>query len=278
MDGILAAQQIRERLSVPVIFLTTDIQSQKESEQRLGDALRVREEFLAIAGHELRTPLAALLMQVQSLERSAHQDGIPARWKERLRKASAAGLRLEKLINEMLDVTRIAAGRLKLEPESTELDELVREVAGRFSEQPSRKESPISLRIESKVAGLWDRLRLEQVITHLVSNAVKYGGGTPVEIEVGRQMDRAVVRVRDHGIGIDPDQQRRIFERFERLVAAREYGGLGVGLWIARQIVEASGGRIEVESRLGQGATFTVSLPLSPQDPAVPKEAVDVLP
>ena len=118
--------------------------------------------------------------------------------------------------------------------------------AGRFSEQPFRKESPISLRIESKVAGAWDRLRLEQVITHLVSNAVKYRSGTPVEVEVERQMDRAVIRVRDHGIGID--------------------------------LVEASGGRIEVKSRLGQGATFTVSLPLSPLEPPSPKEAVHVLP
>jgi PAS domain S-box-containing protein len=244
----------------------TDIQSQKESEQRLSDALRVREDFLAIAGHELKTPLAALLMHVQGLERAAQKDESASRWKERLSKASAAGFRLEKLIDDMLDVTRITAGRLRLQPEPTDLDVLVREVVERFAEQAARTQSPISLWAEARVSGLWDRLRLDQVITNLVSNALKYGKGKPVEIEVREEMGRALVRVRDHGIGIDPDQQRKIFQRFERVVAPREYGGFGLGLWISRQIVEASGGQIEVESTLGDGATFTLSLPVRPQE------------
>jgi signal transduction histidine kinase len=244
----------------------TDIQDQKEAAQKLGEALRVREEFVAIAGHELKTPLAALLMHVHSLQRAAKALAPSTKLNERLEKASCAGARLENLVNQMLDVSRIDAGRLRLEPESFELDGLLRDVVERFSEQAASAHSPISLGAWSQLPGMWDRLRLDQVLSNLIGNAIKYGHGKPIEVSLSTEAGEAVIRVTDCGIGIDPSQQRKIFERFERAVGTREFGGLGLGLWISRQIVESSGGRIEVESTPGEGSTFTIRLPLRPEE------------
>jgi signal transduction histidine kinase/DNA-binding response OmpR family regulator len=223
-------------------------------------AVEVRDEFLSVAGHELKTPLAALLMHIQSLQRSVGSNDSAPRLGERLAKAAGAGRRLEKLIYELLDVSRITAGRFRLEPEPFQLDDLLREVVDRFNGEAARAQTRIALSA-SPVPGCWDRSRLDQVVTNLLANALKYGKGKPIEVEVFAAGDDAILRVIDHGIGIETDQQRRIFERFERAVATREYGGFGLGLWIVRQIVEASGGRIELESRPGEGSTFTVVLP-----------------
>ena len=225
-------------------------------------AIQLRDEFLSIVGHELRTPLSALLMQVQSLAR--HPKVEDENLRQRLGKAVAAGMRLEKLIGEMLDVSRITGGRLALEPEEVRLDALVREVADRFADLATQSQSPIALRLEA-VTGVWDRLRIEQVINNLLSNALKYGRGKPIEIETRCEGSEAVMRVTDHGIGIAAEDHGRIFERFERAQNTREYGGFGLGLWICRSIVQRSGGRIEVQSEPGNGASFTVTLPLEPR-------------
>jgi signal transduction histidine kinase len=126
-------------------------------------------------------------------------------------------------------------------------------------DQAARSATPISLTLEP-VSGAWDRGRLDQVITNLLSNAVKYGVGRPVEVVLAGNGDRASLAVRDHGLGISPPDQQRVFERFER-AASVNYGGMGLGLWIAKQIVDAHGGAISVESKLGEGALFTVELP-----------------
>jgi PAS domain S-box-containing protein len=244
----------------------TDIHAQKEHAQQLSEALRIREDFLAIAGHELKTPLAALLMHVQSLQR-AQSTGIPiAKLQERLAKASNSGLRLESLIDQMLDVSRITAGRLRLELEPFELEGLLKEVIDRFAEQAQRVGSQISLRTKTHACGVWDRLRIDQVLSNLVANAVKYGQGKPIDVELCEEGGQAVVRITDRGIGIDPSQQKKIFERFERAVGTREFGGFGLGLWISHQITEASGGSINVESAAGQGSVFTLRLPLQPRE------------
>ncbi len=232
-------------------------------------SVQVRDDFLATAGHELKTPLAAMLMQIQSLQRAAGTD--PAKLADRLAKAGNNGLRLERLINQLLDVSRITAGRLRLEPEDVELSDVVKEVVTRFVESNTKPDCPISVRCEGRVKGQWDRLRVEQVVNNLVANAVKYGEGKPVEVDLQMQDGVALLRVVDHGIGIDEGHQKRIFERFERAVATREFGGFGLGLWISRQIVEASGGTIEVESAPGKGSRFTVRLPMN-RDTLSPKE------
>jgi len=240
----------------------TDIHDQKEAEGKLAEALHTREDFLAIAGHELKTPLTALLMHIQGLQSARRGKVSAAKFDERLEKAARAGDRLASLIDQMLDVSRITAGRLQLEHEQFDLDALIREVSDRFSEEAARAGSSIALDLQARVHGTWDRLRLEQVVTNLIGNAVKYGKGNPIDVVLTVDGAGAVIRVKDRGIGILPGQQEKIFERFERAVGPREFGGFGLGLWITRQIVEASGGAIAVESEPGVGSVFTVRLPL----------------
>jgi signal transduction histidine kinase len=236
----------------------------QRTEVKLAEAVRAREDFLAIAGHELNTPLAALLLHEQSLQRARSSGADGERFDERLAKASAAAQRLARLVGQLLDVSRISAGRMQLEPEPVDLDGLVEQVVERVRDQAELAGSTLSVRGQSTARGSWDRMRMEQVVGNLVANAIKYGKGKPIEVATAIEDSEAVVRVTDHGIGIEREQQAKIFDRFERAVGAREFGGFGLGLWISRRIVEASGGRIGVESIPGDGATFTVRLPLAP--------------
>jgi len=136
----------------------------------------------------------------------------------------------------------------------------------RFQEEASRAGCAIELSLVEDATGMWDRSRLEQVATNLLSNAIKYGPGHPIEVVVSAESERASVAVSDQGIGVDPEDAARIFHRFERAVSARHYGGLGLGLYIARQIAEAHGGQIAVAERPGGGSTFTLTLPRRPMD------------
>jgi signal transduction histidine kinase len=199
---------------------------------------------------------------VQSLARMAEPG---TRMKERLDRAVVSGERLDLLLGQVLDVSRITAGRLQLEPAEVRIDELVREVVERFADSAIAAHSPIEMRLAA-VTSRCDRIRIEQVITNLLSNAIKYGNGKPIEIETSVEDRCAVVRVLDHGIGIAAEDRERIFERFERAQRTRSFGGLGLGLWISRTIVDASGGKIQATSPAGEGSTFTVWLPLAGQE------------
>jgi PAS domain S-box-containing protein len=252
----------------------TDRRAAEETARRLAaetaarraaqEAVAIRDEFLSIAGHELKTPLTALLFHAESLQRNAL--GIaPTEVADRAAKMVRNAQRLARLVEELLDVSRIAAGRLTLEREQVDLSGLVAELTNRTQESAERAGSPIRLDASRPAIGHWDRLRVEQVVENLLTNAVKYGRGKPIEVTVEPRERLARLVVRDHGFGIAPADQARIFERFERAVSSRHYGGLGLGLWIARQIVEAHGGRIRVASRPDDGAAFTVDLPLSPE-------------
>jgi signal transduction histidine kinase len=172
--------------------------------------------------------------------------------------------KLSVLINELLDISRITAGSLHLALEQVDLASVVREVAQRFEAQAAHAHSPMHISADGPVVGHWDRLRLEQVVTNLLSNALKYGAGGHVHLSTGLDTTHARLTVRDEGIGIAPEALSRIFGRFERAVSERHYGGLGLGLYITRQIVEALGGTVSVESQQGKGATFTVELPITP--------------
>jgi PAS domain S-box-containing protein len=227
-------------------------------------AIRLREEFLSIASHELRTPITALQLQVQGLRANLarNPEGLPP---ERLRRGLELLERQTKrqmqLVSDLLDVSRLGEGRLVLRPEPMELVALTREVAERFEPELARTGSHLTLNAPASVSGTWDRQRLEQVLTNLISNAVKYGQGNPITLTVEAEQGRARVVVRDAGIGIAAEHLERVFHRFERAVSERHYGGFGLGLWIARSIVEAMGGRITVASELGVGSTFSVELP-----------------
>jgi len=256
-----------------------DISDRKRAEQErerllagMDEAIRLRDEFLAVASHELKTPLTPLNLKLQTLARAAQErrgpellERLPADLELMQRQVK----RLSSLVGELLDVTLISGGQLRLELEPVDLGALIREVAARFEGESRRTATPLQTTLAEGVVGQWDRGRLEQVVASLLSNALKYGVGRPVHVQLGEEGGYAWFTIRDEGIGIPPEALGRIFEKFERAVSERHYGGLGLGLYVTRQNVRAMRGSIEVRSILGQGATFTVRLPCpAPSTPA----------
>ncbi|WP_223764870.1 HAMP domain-containing sensor histidine kinase [Corallococcus sp. AS-1-6] len=231
------------------------------------EAVRQRDEFLGIASHELKTPLTPLSLKVQLLQKQVvvlareGKDVPTDRVADALDVVQRQVRRLSGLVDNLLDVSRITAGRLRLELEEMDLASVAAEILYRFSAAAAQAGTELGLEAPVPVVGRWDRLRLEQVVTNLVSNALKYGAGQPVIVSVEARGPLARLTVKDHGIGIAPDDLSRIFERFERAVSDRHYGGLGLGLYITRQIVEAFGGTVNAVSTPGQGATFLLELP-----------------
>jgi signal transduction histidine kinase/CHASE1-domain containing sensor protein len=242
--------------------------------RRAQEAIRMRDSFLSIASHELKTPLTALQLQIDGLLRRLDPEETeslrPERLRSRLLTVNRQSRRLGALIDELLDVSRVTEGRLTLALEEVNLADLLLELKARFEPELSRSGCTLAIKGEITVRGRWDRSRLDQVLTNLLANAIKYGPGKPIEIRILRGPDEVCLFVTDQGMGVDPKDQARIFERFERAVSERQYGGFGLGLWISRQIVEALGGTIQLTSQLGQGSTFEVRLPLRGPPEAVP--------
>jgi signal transduction histidine kinase len=239
----------------------------------LRQAVTARDAFLTIASHELRTPLTSLQLTIQQLER-AHQRGTLATTPVASLSASVDIMarqtaRLGVLVENLLDVTRITANCLTLSREPVDLAEVAAGIIDQQSVLARQASSEIVLDAQSAV-GVWDRFRIETVVSNLISNAVKFGAGHRIDVSVRSAGDVAHLTVSDKGPGISKEDQARIFGKFERAVPDRHYGGLGLGLWIARQIVEAHGGAIHVASDAGAGSTFTVELPLRLRSPATP--------
>jgi len=242
--------------------------------EQLEAALRARQDFLSIAGHELKTPLTSVMLNLHAMDVALQarlnidDDRVLVRWQALGRELR----RLDRLVEQLLDISRITAGKMPLIPERVDLGELVREVVDRFW-SPSMEPGIIDVKQTGPVEGFWDRWRLDQILTNLLSNAIKYGQGRPISIEFGpvgpEHGSDVSIAVRDRGIGMSPDALGRIFDRFERAVTDREYGGFGLGLWIARQVVQAMDGTITAESEPGRGSTFTVRLPRGARPPAV---------
>ncbi len=252
--------------------VTRDLTERRRAEQerlRLAqaqEAIRLRDEFLSIVSHELKTPLAALQLQLENLrQRTRHLDDalIP-----RIDKIVHSGDRLGGLIESLLDVSRIATGRLTLNRELFDLGEVLAAVVDSLSASAEKSGSTLLPRLPGGLRGEWDRVRVEQVLTNLLSNAIKYGAGGPIEISLTGEGDEAVLRVADRGPGIPESEQPRIFGRFERSASLRHYGGMGIGLYVAREVVNAHGGSIAVINRDDGGACFTVRLPLLPRESA----------
>jgi PAS domain S-box-containing protein len=252
------------------IGTATDIDAERRaSEERahlvneLRQAVRARDEFLSVASHELRTPLTTIGLQVESMASTAR--GVSAPFADRCAVVKRQTDRLDKLVGALLEVSKFATGRVALELEQVDLTEVVREVVaeGRGRAAP---EQSIQVHAEGPAVGTWDRLRLIQIATNLVGNALKYGRGRPIDVTVRTEADAAILEVTDHGIGISAEDRERIFDRFERAVSGRHYGGLGLGLWITREIVKVLGGQITVESTPGEGSTFTVRIPKRKDD------------
>jgi len=251
-------------LIVGWIATATDIDDQKRAEDALRKAVILRDDFLSVASHELRTPLTSLKLEVANLSRIARRDatdGAP-RLMAKVEKIDSQAARLHRLIDELLDVSRIAAGRLELHMELVDLAQIINEVGVRFTDEAARVGSALNIHAPASVVGRWDKSRLDQVVTNLVSNAIKYGDCKPIDVTLESERDRAVITIRDRGLGIAPHDHERIFGRFERAASSRHYGGIGLGLWIVKQIIDALGGTVSVESKPGTGSTFTVDLPL----------------
>jgi PAS domain S-box-containing protein len=239
------------------------------------EALKSRDEFLSMASHDLRSPLTSLRLQLQAVRRDMQPGREGARSTEkvvaRMESMERQTDRMLHMMDALLDITQMTAGRLELRRQKLDLVELVRGAVATLDEELRQSGVQVRVHAEGPVEGMWDRLRLEQVVDNLLSNAVKYGKGQPVDLTVSTDGTLARLVVRDQGVGIAPEDQERLFERFERVRLDRRVTGYGVGLWIVRHVVEAHGGSISIESRLGEGSSFIVQLPSRGQAPVQPE-------
>ncbi|HEY2399579.1 MAG TPA: HAMP domain-containing sensor histidine kinase [Steroidobacteraceae bacterium] len=229
----------------------------------LEQLLQARDEFLSIAAHELRNPMHSLLLQVSAALQLARQQGATP-LARRLERVQHIVDRYVKRASLLLDVGRMNANRMHPQLESVDFAEVVREVVESYSPEAAFNRSPLSLHTPTALNGRWDRLALEQIVSNLISNAIKFGAGASIDVSLESKQDNSVqFQVHDRGIGIAEVDQERIFGRFERLAAQPGHpAGAGVGLWLVRGLVESHGGTIEVQSEPAKGATFTVILPL----------------
>jgi signal transduction histidine kinase len=235
-----------------------------ELQSKLEEAVQVREEFLSIAAHELRTPLTSMRLQMELLGRDVSAlppDEQYGAMQNRVGILVRQTDRLNHLVSTLLELSRLSAGRLKLDMVELDLCEVVRGVSDRFGEEVERTSARLTLGLPETATTIGDRLRLEQVVTNLLSNALKYASGTPIEITIEEAPSNWRLAVRDHGRGIPGDKVDRIFDRFEQAGASDTKGGLGLGLYICRQIVQAHGGSIRASNAAGGGALLTVDLP-----------------
>jgi len=223
------------------------------------EAIRLRDEFLSLASHELKTPLTVLRLQLEALRERITGDDRATLVK--LERSDRAGQRLTDLVDALLDVSRIATGRFTLHLEQADLADIVATAVDRLHEAAANAKCALSVTADHAI-GTWDRSRIDQVVTNLVSNAIRYAAGSPIEVTVERRDGDAVLEVRDSGPGLPDGLIARIFERFERGTSMRHYAGLGLGLYVVRQIAEAHGGQVTAENAATGGACFTVRLPL----------------
>jgi signal transduction histidine kinase len=229
-------------------------------------ALRARDELFSIAAHELKTPLTSLRLHTGMMLRGLAREAPDlSRARRSVDEIERHAERMTLLIEQLLDVARIQGGRLELERGPADLAVVIREVGARFGPEVASRGATIIIDGERSVIGRWDPFRLDQIVTNLVSNALKYGEGKPIVIELRSTSTHARLTVRDHGPGIPPEEQRRIFEPFERAGDSVE-GGSGLGLWIVRRLAEAHGGEVSVASVSGKGARFVVELPRGLRD------------
>jgi signal transduction histidine kinase len=234
-------------------------EERREAVEALRLAVQVRDEFLSLAGHELRTPLTTLRLQVQAMLRLREKNEPPARMQERLCLVERSTHRLHALVDRLLDISQVAQQGVSLERRPCDLSHIVADVVARFADAGAASQLEVST--PGPCVGNWDDVRIETVVTNLVSNALKYGGGRPVRVMVEDAGPHVRLTVQDQGIGIAEPDQERIFERFNRAASGRSYGGFGIGLWLVRELARAHGGRVELTSAPDRGSTFVVTLP-----------------
>jgi len=236
------------------------------TQNELEQAVRMRDDFMSIVAHEVRTPLNGLILETQLRKMHLARDNAAAFTLDKMHAMVDRDERqiksLIRLIEDMLDVSRIRTGKLSIRPSRFDLSQLVGNLLQNFAQQIEAAETEVSFTATEPVEGQWDEFRIEQVVSNLLTNALRYGGKSPVQVRVYREGNEARVEVADQGIGISEENQKRIFQQFERVSAKTVVAGLGLGLFISEQIVAAHGGSIVVESRINEGALFRVCLPL----------------
>ena len=242
------------------------LQQLQSTQSELEQAVRMRDDFMSIVAHEVRTPLNGLILETQLRKMHLARDNAAAFTLDKMHAMVDRDERqiksLIRLIEDMLDVSRIRTGKLSIRPNSFDLVQLVSNLLQNFAAQIEAAETTVTFEADMPVKGCWDEFRIEQVISNLLTNALRYGGRSPIQVRVYRQGNEARVEVQDHEIGISTENQKRIFQQFERVSAKTVVAGLGLGLFISEQIVAAHGGSIVVESRINEGALFRVCLPL----------------
>ena len=237
--------------------------------ERVDASVVASDEFVTAAAHELRTPLTPLRLTIDRASRALAERDDRERAKGALAKVDEHVRRMTDLVDTLLEASRVARGDLVLVRRETDLTAVAEEVVARHSVQARLNGCDLQLAASERVVGRWDAQRLREALSQIVLNAVKFGAGKPVHVEIHRDGGAAVVRVRDEGLGVAAAEHDRIFDRFERAVSVRNFGGLGVGLWLAQGLAKAHGGEVRVESAPDQGAVFTLSLPIRHRaDPA----------
>ena len=231
------------------------------AEEEAAAAARSRDAFLATASHELRNAVATLVLGLGAIERTLATGGPPERITKNLDSSKRSVALLRGLLDDMQDGARFRAGPVELAPAPADLAAIARNVVKATAAKAQRAGVTVSLAAAEAAPGVWDAARIERALFHLVVNALRHGGGTPVELAVEATPAGARCSVQDGGPGIAPADQARIFEPFVRGTGNGEAGGLGLGLFIARRCVEAHGGTLSVESARGAGARFVVELP-----------------
>jgi signal transduction histidine kinase len=269
-DDSIAAErdQSAQEILAGLLMLHEDLQYSQQRHSALLDelrgAIRVRDDFLSVASHELRTPITTLGLQIDGLFRMMQQQ-VPQTLQETLSRRLEVTRRqidrLAGLVGALIDVSRITSGRLQLSKQLADLVEVIRLVLERFGDDAIRGGSSLRFERQGPVWGNFDVSRVDQVITNLLSNAIRYGRGKPIVVGAVGEGENARFWVEDSGIGIPPEHLSRIFQQYERAAPSTSYAGLGLGLWISRQLVEAMGGTISVRSEVDAGSMFTVQIP-----------------
>ncbi|WP_268796619.1 hybrid sensor histidine kinase/response regulator [Pseudomonas huanghezhanensis] len=256
LDALERARQEQEAL-------LTQLQS---TQNELEHAVRMRDDFMSIVSHEVRTPLNGLILETQLRQLHLAKDNASAFTMDKLKAMVDRDERqiqsLIRLIEDMLDVSRIRTGKLSIRTSAFDLAELVVNLVESYSAQIAAADCSVTLSAKTPVIGVWDEFRIEQVVANLLTNALRYGARKPIHVKVYIEANEARIDVVDKGIGISEENQKRIFQQFERVSAKHAVAGLGLGLFISDQIVAAHGGTISVESEEGNGSLFRVKLPL----------------
>jgi signal transduction histidine kinase len=249
-------------LRAEVLRLRKESHEAQRENAELREALAARDAFIATAGHELRNAVGGIVVAATNVQFLASRTpGLPPWVVGRLEAMARQSRGFARRATTLLDVSRLTSGGLRLEREALSLTEIARSAVQELGPEAERSRCEVTVVADGPVNGHWDRDALEQVVVNLISNAIKYGAGKPVEVTVASARGDATLTVRDRGVGISEVDRARIFERFERAVRRGDLPGFGMGLWIARQLVQAHHGEIKVESQPGRGSAFTVRLP-----------------